>query len=241
MTVRQIQRLTASELRLMWRNRLVATVALVLPLGMGAWLALGGNADDAKGWAVIGALQILLMLLLTVYATATTAIAARRQQLVLKRLRSGEIPDGAILAGLLAPVLLVALVQTVLLLAMAVAAGATMPSTPLLLVPAVVLGALMCAAAALATTRWTTSAEMAQVTTMPFFFGAIAGGIWVLTSDDPGVLGLLAPGGALADLVREAWTGGGEFGVVPALGALVLWILVGAALAGSGFRWEPRT
>ena len=44
-------------------------------------------------------MQLVLMLLFCVYATATTSLAARKRQLVLKRLRSGELSDAEILDG----------------------------------------------------------------------------------------------------------------------------------------------
>ena len=104
-------------------------------------------------------MQLVLLLLFCVYATATTSLAARRRQLVLKRLRSGELSDAEILTGLLAPLYALALVQSALLLTVAVAFGAPLPDRPWLLVPGLGLGALMSAAAALATAAFTASAS----------------------------------------------------------------------------------
>ena len=92
--------LASSEARLIWRNKLVCATALLLPLGLGALIATDG---EEGAWGDVVAMQFTLLLLFCVYATATTSLAARRRQLVLKRLRSGELSDAEILGGLLAP------------------------------------------------------------------------------------------------------------------------------------------
>lgn len=239
-TLRAIMALAGSEIRLLWRNRLVASTAVLLPLAMGAGLAATGQ-QIGDGWGGTAGLQLLTMLLLTVYISATTAVAARRSGLVLKRLRSGETPEWAILVGMLLPTVGLALVQSLLLCGMLVAFGASLPDQPLLLLVAMVGGAVLCAALALATTRITTTAEMAQVTTTPYFFAALAGALWVLSKpvDDVTQLMLIAPGGAIVQLVRGGWDGGGE--PLLAIVALVAWIVVAADVAKRTFRWEPRT
>jgi ABC-2 type transport system permease protein len=238
MIVRQIGHLAVAELRLIWRNRGLAVLVLGLPLAIAASLAIGTGAGD---WGELAGAQLLLMLLLGVYTTATTTVVARRQQLVLKRLRSGELSDAVLIAGVLAPVLVIGAGQMALALVATVAAGTPAPSSPLLLVPAVALGAVMCAALALATTHWTPSAELAQLTTTPLLIAAMASSVWVGNADDPATLWVLAPGVAFADLIHEAATGAGAFGVLPALGAMTLWTAAGIALARRGFRWEPRS
>jgi ABC-2 type transport system permease protein len=238
MIVRQIRRLAVAELRLIWRNRGLAALVLGLPLAIGASLAIGTGSGD---WGTLAGVQLLLMLLLSVYTTSTTTVVTRRQELMLKRLRCGEVSDATILAGLLAPVGVLGVGQIVLALAATVVAGTPAPSRPLLLVPAVLLGAAMFATLALATTRWTPSAELAQFTTTPLLAIAMGSSVWVLNAHDPTTLWLLVPGVGFADLVHEAATGAGAFGVLAALGATLLWAVAGAAVARRGFRWEPRT
>lgn len=229
--------LARSEVRLIYRNKLVLATALLLPLGLGALIASNGRDGD---WGGVIAMQFLFMLLFCVYATATTSLAARRRQLVLKRLRSGELSDPQILAGLLAPLFALAAVQSVLLLACAVAFGAPLPDRPLVLVPAFVAGSAMAASLALATAAFTTSAELAQVTVTPVFLAGIASATWVL-SVEPGAVSTLmhvTPGGALADLVRQGWETGGS--PLPAITGLVVWTAIGWEVAKRWFRWEPR-
>jgi ABC-2 type transport system permease protein len=227
--------LASAEGRLIWRNKLVCATALLLPLGLGALIATDGQPG---AWGDVVAMQFTLLLLFCIYSTATTSLAARRRQLVLKRLRSGELSDAEILGGLLAPLFALALLQAVVLGACAVAFGAPLPNRPLMLLPALVFGGLMSAGMALATAAFTASAELAQVTVTPFFFAALAGAAWVLSTDSVTVLMQATPGGALADLVRQGWEDGGSPWV--AIAFLLAWTAVGAAIAKRWFRWEPR-
>ena len=227
--------LARAETRILLRNRLVAATGVLLPLLIGLFI---GSTNTNGAWGDIVAMQLVLMLLFCVYATATTSLAARKRQLVLKRLRSGELSDAEILVGLLAPLFVLALAQTVILVLCTVAFGAPLPGRPWLLVPAIVLGALMSSAIALATAAFTASAELAQITVTPFFFAAIAGATWVISAESDSALKLLAPGAGIASLARGAWDGGG----VPLLACLALlaWTAAGAAVARKWFRWEPR-
>ena len=234
---RAVRTLAAAEARLIHRNKLVLVTALLLPLGIGVLIASDGEAGR---WGEVVAMQLTMMLLFCVYATATTSLAARRRQLVLKRLRSGELSDAEILTGLLAPLFALAAVQALVLLACAVALGAPWPERPLALVAALGFGSLMAAGAALATAAFTASAELAQVTVTPFFFAAVAGAAWALSAEAGAVTPLMqaTPGGALADLVRQGWEAGGT--PWPAIAALAAWTTAGAAVAKRCFRWEPR-
>ncbi|MDO8187761.1 ABC transporter permease [Conexibacter sp. JD483] len=240
MTVSGTLALARSELRLLWRNRLVAATALLLPPLMALGLSRSSDSFGDGGWGAVVGLQILTMLMFAVYAAATTAVAARRGELVLKRLRTSELPEWAVLGGMLAPLVGLAVVQALLSAAMVVAFGAPMPQRPELLLLAVLGGALMCCAAALLTTRITASAEQAQVTTMPLFFIALAGAIWTISvpSDEVTPLMLAVPGSAIAELARIAWNGGGD--PLPAIAMIVVWTAVAGELAKRLFRWEPR-
>jgi ABC-2 type transport system permease protein len=228
--------LARAEARILIRNRLVAATGVLMPLLIG--LFIGTSGKDGT-WGNVVAMQLVLMLLFCVYTTATTSIAARKRQLVLKRLRSGELDDAEILAGLLAPLFVLALAQLVILVLCTVAFGAPLPPRPGLLAPALALGALMSAAIALATAAFTASAELAQITVTPFFFAAIAGATWVVSADGENALSVIAPGGALAALTRGAWEGGGM--PLLACAALLAWTAAGAAVARRWFCWEPRS
>jgi len=240
-TIRSVLALAGSEVRLLVRNRLVATTALVMPLAIAGGYAAAGMELGKGGWGGTIAFMILTMLLLSVYMAATTALAARRSGLVLKRLRSGETPEPAILAGMLLPTVALSVVQSVLIGGMFLAFDADLPEQPLVVLGAAVGGAALCAMFALATTRVTATPEMAQVTTMPFFFAALAGAFWIITKpvEEATTLMMINPGGAIVHLVRGGWDGGGE--LLTAAAALVVWAALAYEVAKRTFTWEPRT
>lgn len=239
--------LCATELRLIARNRTTAAMAVGLPLAIGAYLVVQqpdfGLAATAV-WPTLVTLQILALLGFTVYITTTSAFAARRQSLFLKRIRSGESSDAAIVAGVALPTVLLAVFQLGVLMSATAFAGASAPRVPLLLVLAVAGGLGMCCAAGILTSCLTDSAEHAQFTTAPFFFALLAGGVVVArAAGDASLLQLAIPGGAVAELVhlafhaRSPWPSGA---LVP-LGMLAAWIAVPAVAARRLFRWAPRS
>lgn len=229
-----ITALGAAEFKLLLRNRTAASLAFGMPLLLGGYFAL---AFGDEGWSTAVALQLLSTLGFTVYVTTTTSLASRRQDHYLKRLRTGAASDAVVLTGVLLPPLLLAPAQAALLLGVSLAAGAPLPARPDLLALAVVGGAAACCAAGVATSGVTSTAELAQITTGPFFLALLGGGIWSLGSTDARTL--LAPGGGVAELVEVAWGGPGD----PGLAALSLlgWTAVGGALAVRLFRWDART
>lgn len=239
--VRAALALAGAELRLIWRNRTVALMALLFPLGLGAFVTLG-DGGLAEGGAAITVMQVIFVVAFTAYATPATSLTTRRQDLFLKRLRSGELADRTILAGLLLPVSVLALVQVALLLAISGAAGNGLPSDPLLVVAALLLGLAMCLGAAVATSGFTPTAESAQITTLPFFLLLVGGSVASTAVDTDASWPLAVPGWALGRLATAGWSGDASFGsdVLPALVAQgVLVVLVWVA-AGRLFRWDPR-
>ena len=107
-------------------------------------------------------------LLAAVYYNLVTAMVARREELVLKRLRSGEITDAEILAGTAAPAVAVAWVQVAVAAVAAVAAfGMDLQANALLVLAALLLGTTVFVLLAAVTAAVTRTVEMAQVTTPP--------------------------------------------------------------------------
>ncbi len=190
----------ATEMKLVSRNRATATLAVAVPLAIGVYLATGrpdfGLAPNAL-WPAIVTLQTLALLGFTIYITTTSAFAARRQDLSLKRLRSGESSDAAIVGGIAMPTVLLALVQLAAVLTGTAIAGAPAPAAPALLVAAILGGAAMCSATGILTSCITQGAEHAQFTTAPFFFALLSGGVVVMRAGaDASPLQLALPGGA---------------------------------------------
>ena len=107
-------------------------------------------------------------LLLPVYYNLVTAMVARREELVLKRLRTGEATGAEILAGTAAPAVTIAWAQVaVAAIAAAAVFGLDAPANVALILAAVVLGTAVFALLAAVSTAVTRTVELAQVTTLP--------------------------------------------------------------------------
>jgi len=226
-----------AELRMLVRNRTVALSALLLPLAFGAGtFALGAYGTGG----MLAGVQVIGMVGLGVYITATTTLAARRQSLHLKRLRSGAVGDVGIIAGLVLPTVVVSLAQIVIVLG--VLAVREPPVNAALVIAAVVIAEIMFAGFAFATAGFSTSPEHAQYTTMPIFMVTLGVAIWwtVTGADDLLWLKRVLPGGGLMELTVLAWNGG-DLSVVPVLLAPTLvWAAVAVVAGMRLFRWEPR-
>ncbi|WP_235876677.1 ABC transporter permease [Saccharopolyspora terrae] len=226
--------LARAELKLLLRNKTVAVSSLLMPILVGLWAG-STLPDDAppQAWAITLCLQLLMVLGFTVYFAVTAALASRREDLYLKRLRSGEASDAVILAGLLTPVVLLGVLQSTLMPVISISMGAPVPE-PLPLLGALVLGTGLCLAAGVATSGRTSSSEQAQITTLPMFLG-LMGGVLVTVV---GPMWLLLPGGGIGGLIHHAVTGEGV--PLSSAASLLVWIALFSVLAKSWFRWEPR-
>jgi len=226
-----------AELRMLVRNRTVALSALLLPLAFGAMTF----AFDVYGTGgMLAGVQTIGMVGLGVYVTATTTLAARRQSLHLKRLRSGSVSDAGIIGGLVLPIVAVSVAQLVIVLG--VLAFREPPVHAWLLIVGVVVAEVMFAAFALATAGVSTSPEHAQYTTMPVLLITLGVAIWwsITGADDLLWIKRILPGGGLMELITVAWNGG-DLGLIPVLLAPTLtWAAIAVAAAIRMFRWEPR-
>ncbi|AJT43201.1 hypothetical protein UM93_15865 [Psychromicrobium lacuslunae] len=231
-----------SEAKITFRNKTVLTGALIIPLVFGAFYVISGSAGGA-----LATLQVVMLITLIsvmgVYLTATTTLATRREELFLKRLRSGESSDGSILAGMLLPSIILAVLQLAIVLVAFFSRGAELPGQPWLLVIALSLFIAMCSSCGLVTSVYTPSAAAAQITVMPFFLLALGTAIWtaVLPDGDFRTLQLLSPGGALAILVSQAWESSPSWGdYLPALAVMLAWTVLFGYYGVKKFRWDKR-
>lgn len=235
-----ITSIAAAELRMLVRNRLVAACALLIPLGLGAFFVFGVPLRGPAGFTA--ALLLAVVAGMGVYVTATTTLAARRQTLFLKRLRSGAASDAQIILGLVAPIVLVNVLQVgIVFAALGVTSGAA-PAQPALLILTVLVVEVMFAALALATAGVTNSPEHAQVTTLPVFLLAVGAPVLAVALPRDGAARIIEflPAGALAELFDAAWDGGDASRVPLLLGITLAWAVVAVFVARSMFRWEPR-
>lgn len=230
--------IAAAELKMLARNRVVAGGALLFPLVFGGFLYMTRDTHRADG--DLAGVQMVVMVAMGTYVTATTTLASRRQTLYLKRLRGAAVSDRAIIGGLVTPLVAVNVVQLAIVLG--VLASADAPADPLLLILAIVIAQAMFAGLALATAGLSTSPEHAQYTTMPVFLAATAAAIWFQATGTDGLIAVkrALPGGALAELVATAWNGGSLAKVPLLLAACLAWAVIGVLAARMFFRWEPR-
>jgi len=251
---RRVTQLARTNTTLVMRNRLTLTYAVVIPLLPLGLLFLGerGDVDAASGFIATG---FLMALMFPVYYNLLSMFVSRRDELVLKRMRTGEVRDLELVLSMALPGVAIMLVVSVLTVGVAMANGVRFPLNPLLLLIVVLMASAAFAALALWTASWTRTAEAAQMTSMPVILLGTAGLLRpALPESAQDGLSLL-PGSAVSDLVRVAWFGRpAELGSptrfdfwetwghsAAALGVLAVWTVVAVWLARRSMQWEPRS
>ncbi|MBQ1443580.1 MAG: ABC transporter permease [Renibacterium sp.] len=233
--------IASGEAKITFRNKTVLSGALIIPLAFGAFYIFAGSAPGSPVLQIV--FLLTLVSLMGVYLTVTTTLATRREELFLKRLRSGESSDGAIFAGMLLPSVVLVVLQLAVILTAMFGRGAQLPEQPALLLAAGLLVIAMSAGCGLLTAVYTPSAAAAQITVMPFLLLVLGTAIWTiaLPGGDWRTLQLLSPGGALAMLVGQAWSAAPVWSDwVPAAGVLLAWTLLFGYYGRRTFRWEKR-
>lgn len=249
--VERMAALARAELTLLGRSRGTLFAALFVPLILPfSAREAAKQMDLAEVGLTLG--EVLLpasigfSLLYAVYVTLVSVYTARREELVLKRLRTGELRDNEILAGAALPAVATGLAQCVVLVAgCAVLLDVGAPRAPHLAVLGLLLGFLLCASLAAVTASFTRSVESAQVTTLPVvFLSMIFSGMFVPLEILPARVASvceLLPLTPVLTLVRGGWTG--ELSAYEALGAgatALAWTVLGVFAVRRWFRWEPR-
>ncbi|WP_116203603.1 ABC transporter permease [Amycolatopsis circi] len=231
------------ELIQLFRNRLVLVTSLILPIAFSAFFISQHETFAQLGsLGYIAALTLSFITAIGLYTTTVTTLAARRQNLFLKRLRSTAASDSGILVGLLLPITVITTIQVAVILAV-LGAVTGLPKNPLLLVVAVVATVAMMLALGLATAGLTNSPEHAQVTTLPITLTVLAVASWIgITGTERlSLLKRLLPGGAATELVLNSWNGGASVTEsLVLLGPIAAWLILSGTLATRLFRWEPR-
>lgn len=236
--------LAMAETRMLVRNRTAAVNAVGMPILFGAlWIA---TEPAGGGGGAMGALHLIALLSFTVYSVATTTLVARRQQRALKRWRSSAASTPAILVGTLAPLVVLLVIQaTALFVASAVATG-DVPAAPWLLAVAAAVGSVLACALAFVTAAYTRTVEAAMISLSPGLLALFGGAVWTLSTPVAEVTRqqLATGGGAVAQLARLAWEGGGTGALLadaaPALAVLAALSAAAVVAAARVFRWEPR-
>lgn len=255
-SARRTAGLTRWNAVLLSRNRLALFYATVLPLLPLAVLFIG-----ERGSPFVGAFAIvttfLTIALFPVYYNVLSQFVSRRDELVLKRMRTGESRDAELLASIALPGAAIALVLSAIAIPIAAALGQPLPVNPVLYAATAVLVVTMFTAFAYWTAAWTKNAEAAQLTSMPIIILASIGPMASSFPDMPDVLREIlsrTPGAAMSDLVRLGWLGfdgpaakeatltfAETWG--QAVGPLIVmaaWTYLAVVLARRSMRWEPR-
>ncbi|MER6601365.1 ABC transporter permease [Streptomyces sp. Ju416(a)] len=250
-SLRRLNALARAELILLIRNRSAIFVALVLPIVMIfsiraslEQIDLAGTGLSVAGAALTGGIGIVLVQV--VYMNLVTGYVTRREELVLKRLRTGEVTDREILISTALPSVALAVLQSVLLVvAGAIAFDLSAPKRPELFLLGLLVGFVMMSALAAATSAVTRTVQTSQLTTLPLFFVSLfASGIFVPLDVFPDKLAAvfeLLPLTGVMTLVRHGWLGGVEGGdLVTAVVAALAWTVFAVFAVRRWFRWDPR-
>ncbi|MDP9845333.1 ABC transporter permease [Streptosporangium lutulentum] len=253
-SVRDLAVVTRFGGRLYWRDKVALSTSVTLSLGLGIGLPFlmdrvrPGNPEFLLNQH-LGVLAMILVIA-TLNQIAVT-LTARRDQLVLKRMRTTGLSDRDILGGEIGNLV----VQTTLLTGVVSVAlysltDLPVPRNPLLYLVFVVAGATVLCLLGAAITAIIPRTEVSAVMTMPFFLlaGFGAGGFGPLLEMLPGwagtVFGLL-PTAAVVEVARVAYAADGTIvgdlraAAPPALN-LAIWAVIGIVVIIRWFRWETR-
>ncbi|OKI11782.1 ABC transporter permease [Streptomyces sp. CB03911] len=257
----RILALGRAEATLLLRNRSALFIAVALPLLMIGALrgVLDQQAEKLAGLDLDAALVngvVGFVLMFVVYYNLTSAYVARRNELVLKRLRTGEAGDLEILAGTAVPAVVLGLLMCVLV----AVGGAVMlhlpgPANPVLIVAGLALALVLLIALAALSSTFTKTVESAGITTLPLMLVTQFGsGLLVpleAMSDRVADLCRLLPATPAFELIRLGWFGTDGSGpatgfagtwaeAAPHLAVGTLWTAVAVWATLRVFRWEPR-
>lgn len=241
---------------LLSRNRLAFFYAALLPLAPLVLLFIGERGNPSVGAGALTTVFITTALF-PVYYNVLAQFVSRRDELVLKRMRTGETRDAELLVSIALPGAVTALALSAVAVPIAAALGQQLPVNPVLFAAVVVMAVAMFTGFAYWTAAWTKNAEAAQLTSMPIILlasvGPLAGSLPGLSD---GLRQLLSstPGAAMSDLVRIGWFGldgrAQESTLTftqtwadagrPLL-AIAVWTCVTVVLARRSMRWEPRS
>ncbi|MFL1378964.1 MULTISPECIES: ABC transporter permease [unclassified Nocardiopsis] len=260
--VRQTLRLARTEFTLFIRYKTawmffgLALFMFVVPMNLPNDPIVGdiGSADLAM-IAAMGSIGLIIGI-----GHPSNVFTARRESLVLKQMRVHGVTPAALFGAVIVLVVAMSLAIAVLGVGLIYANSGSLPGDPVMLVLAITLSAVSMSFLGLCVTPLARTAESAQMAAMvPMMFLLFAGGNIIPTTLFPDafvkVLGVL-PSTAAGQLAQASYTGYDVFSgyesatpagfvelwvaALPAVGLLLLWTAVFAALAFRTFRWDPR-
>jgi ABC-2 type transport system permease protein len=254
---RRTASLTRWNTVLLSRNRLAFAYAVGLPMLPLVLLLIGERGAVTSGANAIG-IMFMTTALFPVYYNVLAQFVSRRDELVLKRMRTGQSRDIELLTSIALPGAISALSLSAIAIPISAALGQELPVNLVLYAVVAILAVVMFTAFAYWTAAWTRNAEAAQLTSMPIIGMASIGPLTSSISDMPDLLREIlsrTPGAAMADLIRIGWFGldgpGGKDTTLTltdtwsqAVGPLLVmavWTVLAVLLARRSIRWEPRS
>lgn len=230
--------LALTELRLLFRKKLTMVSVVVLPAVLCAMAWLQFRKLPQSEWAGQLGFTYVMLMALSVFLVSTTVFTARRQSLVLQRLRTSELSDNGVFAGVAGPIMLVGLVQTLVYLAFCMAIGAPAPQQVGPILVGLLLGLPTALLAGIVTAAFSRTVEVTQITAIPLLFAGVGGSVLTrLDNEIVAKIGAALPMAGPGDLITKGWNGSlSQIGLVATVG----WLLVLGFTAHRYFKWEPR-
>lgn len=253
--------------RVYWQDIAFALIGAVMPVAMGIFpMVQLQNAEPLPGGIrpvdVLAPSGLCVSIIWIAYGVINSA-ARRRETRTYKRLRATPIPQSAILVGEATNAALPALVQSAVVLAVAVGYfKVALPVHWVLVVAGLVLGAITMGLLTFGVSGLLPSSELSTWIVTPFVIGMwILSGSLTVASGAPTLVDRIAdylPSTAFVQIVRTGYFGQNfvdhdlvarpELSLSQAveaihqpLGVLILWAAIGYLLFRSCFKWEPRT
>ncbi|MFV0533933.1 MAG: ABC transporter permease [Cumulibacter sp.] len=255
---RGMSSLARAELTMLLRNRTALVNTILVPLALVAALyMIGQDSDLGSPTTVMVTSAVVLAMSYVVYYNLVTTYVARRESYVLKRMRTGTVPDYGILFATALPSLVLAVLQIIVVAIGAVVIGPVPGFQNVVAVMlAMVLGFAVFMMLAAASVPFTKTAETAQVTTLPVVLitMGLSGMFFPLhvLPDSLGNIARLTPGASVVELLNIGMQGidrNGEAIVSFADGVarcltptvvLLAWVVVTGWIIKERFTWEPR-
>ncbi|MBA0053580.1 ABC transporter permease [Streptomyces sp. AJS327] len=240
-----------AEFSLLLRNRTAMFTALAVPVGT----VVSSNSFMSNGLTSKSALNvgqmtlsagIGMVLIMIIYSTLVASYVTRREEKVLKRLRTGECSDWEILLSTALPVIALGLAQLALLIVgISVFMDVAAPQRPDLLAVGVLLGIALMVLLAGVTAVISKTVESSQVTVMPLMLVSMfTSGMIIPLDAMPDTAARICQSLPLTPAIQLAQGGlqGGMPGteVLTALGSALAWTALAVFAVRRWFRWEPR-
>lgn len=253
--------LAAAEIRQYLRNKTLLFMAIVFPIGVGLLMQFMGEGGQPASAQIRTAISMevffLIALMFIQFYSVLSMTTTRRDERVLKRLRTGEARSAEILAALATPGAIMSLLLTALMSGILIFRTGDLPSTGIVLFLAMILGIVISTGLALLTSSITANAEAAQITSLPVMVLAMLSQSPLRSTLPEQIQEPLArtPFALLGDLTFIEWTGqpyiaaaipiSGEHtaSLATALGPLALMLVWSIALMWAALRymkWETN-